>query len=641
MATLFDQQIDQTYQGLIKTTDNAALGAVEKEITDGVGTSSTLKLGTTSASFVGTLDLTGATVTGLPVVTAGLVAGTGADSMQSDASLTTTAPSTIGVRSIALGNNARANAADTVAIGSGVNGEGSTAVVLGINSWSQSNDCIAIGNGAHARLGDCISIGRASQAADNRGIAIGQDAKSAVGVVDAIAFGTSSRANATGAVALGNNVTAAIIDTVSMKALEVQTDSTPTAGGIIMIDAGSTARRLNITAAGALQIDSTPVGGGAAGLEAGTGTSSLQSAAALTTTAANASANQSIAIGDGAIASSIQATAIGKGCEATALETTAIGNDCDARQSNDLAVGRSCVANGNGATAMGANSNATGGASVAIGNSATATAYGAIALGNSVTAAIADTLSIKALETQTNSTPTAGGIIMADAGGTDRRINIDATGALQIDSTPVGGGGGSDTTPILAARPTVGAPFGNNTDVWSNPWLLSGYTLSSLSNNNKIVNNGMWMVPVTLKEGLAFRTMKVNMQTGGGSMNVGLYKATAINGVLFPEYAATIATNVDVSTGGFKTVLTSGNVVIPASPDSRYFLAFQLSDITATFKVWSQTVSQNNISQEIYRINAVACSTPTTFNLPTGALTTSTDFVGTTSGAIDVQWQYV
>ena len=69
MATLTGNQIDQTYSGLIKTTDNAALGAVEKEITDGVGNASTLKMGTTSASFVGDLDLTGATVTGLPADT--------------------------------------------------------------------------------------------------------------------------------------------------------------------------------------------------------------------------------------------------------------------------------------------------------------------------------------------------------------------------------------------------------------------------------------------------------------------------------------------------------------------------------------------------------------------------------------------
>jgi hypothetical protein len=64
MATLNGTQINNTYVGLIKTTDNGILGAVEKEITDGDGNSSTLKLGTTSASFVGTLDLSGATVIG-------------------------------------------------------------------------------------------------------------------------------------------------------------------------------------------------------------------------------------------------------------------------------------------------------------------------------------------------------------------------------------------------------------------------------------------------------------------------------------------------------------------------------------------------------------------------------------------------
>ena len=65
MATLQGTKIKDTYPGLLKSSDNAALGAVEKEITDGDGNSSTLKLGTTSASFVGTLDLSGATITGL------------------------------------------------------------------------------------------------------------------------------------------------------------------------------------------------------------------------------------------------------------------------------------------------------------------------------------------------------------------------------------------------------------------------------------------------------------------------------------------------------------------------------------------------------------------------------------------------
>lgn len=66
MATLTSNQIDLTYQGLIKTDDNAALGVTEKVITDGVGTASTLKLGTGSASFTGDLNLTDATVIGLP-----------------------------------------------------------------------------------------------------------------------------------------------------------------------------------------------------------------------------------------------------------------------------------------------------------------------------------------------------------------------------------------------------------------------------------------------------------------------------------------------------------------------------------------------------------------------------------------------
>ena len=64
MATLFNTKISDTYEGLIKTFDNAAIGAVEKNLTDGVGNASTLSIGTSSASFTGTLDLTNATVVG-------------------------------------------------------------------------------------------------------------------------------------------------------------------------------------------------------------------------------------------------------------------------------------------------------------------------------------------------------------------------------------------------------------------------------------------------------------------------------------------------------------------------------------------------------------------------------------------------
>ena len=66
MGSLQNARIDQSYPGLIKTNDEAAIGATEKVLQDGSGNNSTLSLGTASASFTGTLDLSGATVTGLP-----------------------------------------------------------------------------------------------------------------------------------------------------------------------------------------------------------------------------------------------------------------------------------------------------------------------------------------------------------------------------------------------------------------------------------------------------------------------------------------------------------------------------------------------------------------------------------------------
>ncbi len=64
MATLYNTKISETYTGLIKTSNNGIIGAVEQNITDGSGNASTLSLGTASASFTGTLDLTNATVVG-------------------------------------------------------------------------------------------------------------------------------------------------------------------------------------------------------------------------------------------------------------------------------------------------------------------------------------------------------------------------------------------------------------------------------------------------------------------------------------------------------------------------------------------------------------------------------------------------
>ena len=279
MATLTGNAINTSYSGLLKTTDNGAIGATAKLLTDGLGNNSTLSIGTAGAAFTGTLDLTGATVTGLPSGSAGLENGTGTDSLQSASSLTTVAANAAGNDSIALGDSASATRADGIAIGNGAaanggGGDGSIAIgkgsiasanksiAIGINGTTSSSEGIVIGDNVDATSSDrAIAIGNAiniSNAADSITLGTQADTSGDSGIT----IGRDASATAIQAVALGRDVTAAKAYTTSVKALETQTDSTPTAGGIIMSDAGGTDRRLNIDASGNLQVDSTVVGGG-------------------------------------------------------------------------------------------------------------------------------------------------------------------------------------------------------------------------------------------------------------------------------------------------------------------------------------------------------------------------------------------
>ena len=255
MATLTGNPIKDSYDGLIKTTDNAALGAVEKEITDGTGVSSTLKLGTTSASFVGTLDLTGATVTGLPpggvssiiagtgisvdtatgdvTVTntggAGLVNGTGTDSLVSAAALTTTAAVAGGNLGIALGNGASAN--------------GSEAIAIGDQAYAGFTGSAAIGQYAEASATYASAWGRTSYARADGSVAFGQQA------------GVPSGTQYAGAVAMGRQVTAINGDTTHVRALYIVAPDGGTGGnGITMLSPNGTAYTLTVSDAGALVI---------------------------------------------------------------------------------------------------------------------------------------------------------------------------------------------------------------------------------------------------------------------------------------------------------------------------------------------------------------------------------------------------
>jgi hypothetical protein len=367
MASLQNEQIDQSYQGLIKTANNlggAPFPPVKLQYGDGtelpisigdgtsigIGDIVTLQSGTrvidlnannlalTGVTFVDALagttnisngtyefglgfpgapatnvDFTNATVTGLPSGSAGLENGTGADSLQSASSLTTNAANASGAQSIALGDGATAPGSNAIAIGKGAdtgassdevivigNSTGGTAasesirighdipgssfnsnnVAIGNNFDSiNGNGNVMIGNSASSASDYNTLVGYNTTALFQNGVAIGRDATAgnqaaviAIGhgatggaFAGAIALGRNTQANADAAVALGDGVIAATADTVSVKALEVQTDSTANAGGIIMSDAGGTDRRINIDATGKLYIDNTAVSGGGGG----------------------------------------------------------------------------------------------------------------------------------------------------------------------------------------------------------------------------------------------------------------------------------------------------------------------------------------------------------------------------------------
>jgi hypothetical protein len=407
--------ISSSYQGLLKAGDSGAIGATEKIITDGLANASTLSLGTSSASFTGTLDLSGATVTGLPAAAAGLVSGTGTDSMKNADSLVTTPAVALGLCAIALGDAACAKTNNDIAIGTGAvtsngnsisigcgacNGNSDCSIVIGknaqVNGWSR---LIAIGaNSCHVGNGYGGAAIGCSACAYGPGVSIGNQAKAAA-FISGVSIGDRTCVTANGAVALGTQVVAATADTVSVKALETQTASTPTAGGIIMTDAGSTARRLNIDASGNLQIDSTPVGGGggAAGLESGTGTDSMQSAASLTTVAADAAASCSIAIGNGAITSGTLGGNIAIGDNARSVGTTnnagiAIGKNSCVGSYDGIAIGLNATTPTNGQV-FGAGSCVCDNQGVALGFSAFANG-GASALGHQAKACGSDSLAV-------------------------------------------------------------------------------------------------------------------------------------------------------------------------------------------------------------------------------------------------------
>lgn len=422
MAQLTGNQIDQSYLGLIKTVDNAALDpTTAKQLTDGGGNNLPISASQAGVVYTGTQDFTGATVTGAGGA-AGLVVGTGTDSIKSAASLTTTPATATGTNSIAIGEGADATNSGTTAVGKGTAASGFFSTAYGQGATASGVGSMGLGNGSKATGSNSVAIGNSAgyiTGVNTESIGIGSEA-GYNGGTESVSIGKNASGTATGAVALGADVTGAIANTVSVKALETQTD-----GGISIKGDGTNAGKLklycedaggahnitlegpahtggatytlkfpNVQSAGTqiLQADNagnlewinTPSGGGgSAGLVVGTGADSLQNAVG---TASTASGAQSIALGKNATASGAQSMAYGNDAQATQVSAASFGEYAEATSSYAIAFGRTAAASGDG--------------SVAFGQQTSASAAGAVAMGRQVTAAVADTVTVNMLQMQ-------------------------------------------------------------------------------------------------------------------------------------------------------------------------------------------------------------------------------------------------
>jgi hypothetical protein len=196
---------------------------------------------------------------------AGLVNGIGTNSLKQDDSLTTNPAEADGINSIAIGNGAIAKNDFTISIGSGKANSGGNVIILGDAIGSNAGDpfasnLIAIGLNYATELafrGDSVSIGNnvypsfegvyiGNNARHNtggalKGVAIGLNAQTTAN--NATSLGANTNVTADGATALGNGVTAALVDTVSVKELETQTPN----GGITLKSTDLTTAKLTLT----------------------------------------------------------------------------------------------------------------------------------------------------------------------------------------------------------------------------------------------------------------------------------------------------------------------------------------------------------------------------------------------------------
>lgn len=164
-TSLLDKTPQDTYTGLIKTTDNSAITSTLKLLTDGAGNDSKLEISTSQTQIL----------------------GTGTDSTQ-------------------IGKASASNTA-SIAIGRSVTSSGVESTGIGRNITASAAGSVCIGNYSQATDDFAISIGRSCSAKANDGIAIGTSALVDTSHNSSVAIGKGATTTASNQLALGSSAT--------------------------------------------------------------------------------------------------------------------------------------------------------------------------------------------------------------------------------------------------------------------------------------------------------------------------------------------------------------------------------------------------------------------------------------------------
>lgn len=433
MASLQNEQIDQSYQGLIKTANNlggAPFPPVKLQYGDGtelpisigdgtgvgIGDILTLASGTrvidlnsSNLSLTGltnidalagtatiangtfnfgfgfpgapatNVDFTNATVTGLPGGAAGMVNGTGPDSLQSASSLTTTAADASANDTVALGNGAEATSGFNIAIGG-------SASAGGADNFDRGN--IAIGRNTTANNERCVALGYFSSATGGRGIAIGESANASG--ANNVAIGVSNSLPGSESVNIGyfNNSINAGTQRSVLVGRQLSTTSNIGSDGTVVI--GNDSR----TASG-----------------------------------------RTVAIGYQAQIFSGQGHAIGSDVSITGADrSTGIGSGItiDTVGSDKIGIGTTISLTADRAIGLGRDVSVSGDRGVAIGQSTTSNAAGAVALGRNITASVADCTTVNMLQIANYANLNFADDTAAAAGGVALGQVYHTSGALKV-----------------------------------------------------------------------------------------------------------------------------------------------------------------------------------------------------------------